>query len=107
MTNVKYSVRRDDEVQVLAGRDKGKRGKILEMLPERARARVQGVQMVKRHMKQTRQGQAAGIVEKEATIHVSNLALVCKNCGRPTRTGHRFLEDGTKVRVCKKCGEQT
>jgi large subunit ribosomal protein L24 len=106
MTTIKYSVKRDDEVQVLAGRDRGKQGKILEMLPKVGRARVQGVNMVKRHMKKT-QSQPGQIVEKELPIHVSNLMLICKSCGRPTRTGHSFLGDGSKVRVCKKCGEQT
>jgi len=106
MTTIKYSVKRDDEVQVLAGRDRGKRGKILAMLPKLGRARVQGVNIVKRHMKK-QQNQPGQIVEKEAPIHVSNLMLICKNCGQPTRTGHRFLAEGAKVRVCKKCGEQT
>jgi large subunit ribosomal protein L24 len=101
-----FKLKREDTVQVLAGRDRGKRGKILEILTAKNRARVQGVNIVKRHMR-PRQGVAqAGIVEKEAPIHISNLALVCPKCGRPTRVGHRFLADGTKVRVCKKCGEQ-
>jgi large subunit ribosomal protein L24 len=102
----KFKIKRDDTVQILAGRDRGKRGKILEMITKDDRARVQGVNIVKRHLKPGRQARQAGIIEKEAPIHVSNLALVCAKCDRPTRVGHRFLADGTKVRVCRKCDEQ-
>ena len=102
-----FRVRRDDTVQVLTGRDAGKRGKITELLRKDQRARVQGVNLVKRHHKAGQQGaRQAGIVEKEAPVHLSNLALVCTKCDRATRVGHRFLQDGTKVRACKKCGEQ-
>lgn len=102
----KFKIKRDDTVQVLAGRDRGKRGKITEMLLDAGRARVQGVNMVKRHMKPQRNVRQTGIVEKEAPIDISNLALVCSKCDQPTRVGHRFLADGSKVRVCKKCDEQ-
>ncbi len=102
----KFKIKRDDTVQVLAGRDRGKRGKITEMLLDAGRARVQGVNMVKRHMKPQRNVRQTGIVEKEAPIDISNLALVCSKCAQPTRVGHRFLADGSKVRVCKKCDEQ-
>src|SRR2546423_14085627 len=97
-----YRVRRDDTVQVLTGRDRGKRGKITEMLVTAQRARVQGVNLVKRHHKAGQQGaRQAGVVEKEAPVHLSNLALVCTKCDRATRVGHRFLQDGSKVRTCK------
>ena len=101
----KFKVRRDDTVEILTGKDRGKRGKILEIVTATGRARVQGANIVKRHLKPGRARQA-GIVEKEAPIHISNLALVCSKCNRPTRVGHRFLADGTKVRICKKCDEQ-
>jgi large subunit ribosomal protein L24 len=102
-----FRVRRDDTVQVLTGRDRGKRGKITELLVKAGRARVQGVNLVKRHHKAGAQGaRQAGIVEKEAPVHLSNLALVCTKCDKATRVGHRFLQDGSKVRACKKCGEQ-
>ena len=102
----KFKIRRDDTVEILAGKDRGKRGKILEIVTATSRARVQGANIVKRHLKPTGRARQAGIVEKEAPIHISNLALVCSKCSRPTRVGHRFLADGTKVRVCKKCDEQ-
>lgn len=104
---VKYRIRRDDLVEVLAGRDRGKRGKVRRVLPDEGRAIVADVNIVKRHIKPGRAGaRQAGIVETEAPIHISNLAVVCSKCGRPTRIGHRFLESGEKVRVCKRCGEQ-
>ena len=105
-TMSKYRLKRDDTVQVLAGRDRGKRGKITEVLTDAARARVQGVSLVKRHMRPQRNVRQTGIVEKEAPVQISNLALVCPKCDRPTRVGYRLLADGGKVRVCKKCGEQ-
>jgi large subunit ribosomal protein L24 len=103
----KLKLKRDDTVEVIAGRDKGKRGKILQMLTDTGRARVQGVMMIKRHLKPGRQARQAGIIEQEGPIQLSNVMLVCSKCNRPTRVGYRFLADGTKVRVCKKCDEQT
>jgi large subunit ribosomal protein L24 len=104
---VKYRIRRDDLVEVIAGRDKGKRGKVRQVMPKEGRAIVADVNVVKRHQKPGRAGaRQAGIIEMEAPIHISNLALVCGKCGRATRVGYRFLESGEKVRVCKKCGEQ-
>jgi len=97
-------VRRDDLVMVIAGKDRGKTGKVLRVLPKRQRVVVEGVNLVKRHLRPSLRSQG-GIVEREAPIHVSNVMLVCTKCGRPTRVGRRFLEDGRKVRVCKKCGE--
>jgi len=101
-----FRVKRDDTVQVLSGRDRGKRGKITEVLTQKRRARVQGVNMVKRHTKPRQGVRQTGIVEKEAAIHISNLALVCPKCDKPTRVGYRFLADGAKVRACKHCDEQ-
>jgi large subunit ribosomal protein L24 len=102
----KFKIRRDDTVQVMTGKDRGKRGKVLAIQTDTGRARVQGANIVKRHLKPGRQARQAGIVEQEAPIQISNLMLVCSKCDRPTRVGHRFLADGTKVRVCKKCDEQ-
>ena len=97
--------KKGDTVTVLAGKDKGKQGEILRVLREESRLLVQGVNMVKRHTRpsQTTQG---GIVEKEATIHVSNVSLVDPDNGEPTRIGFRYLEDGRKVRFAKSTGEQ-
>ncbi len=101
------NIRRDDTVLVTAGRERGKTGKVRQVLPDEDRVIVEGVNIVKRHMKpRSTTARQAGIVEKEAPLHVSNVALLCPKCDKPTRIGHRFLPDGTKVRFCKRCGEQ-
>ncbi len=97
-------IRKGDNVIVLSGRDKGKSGSVLKVLQDDERLIVQGVNVVKRHMRPS-QTQAGGIVEKEATIHVSNVSLVDPDGGEPTRVGFRFLEDGRKVRYAKRSGE--
>ena len=96
-------LKKGDEVVVLAGKDIGKRGEISRVIPGRSMVIVDGVNIVKKHQKQTRQTMQAGIIDKEMPIHISNVALVCKSCG-PTRVGYRFGTDGKKVRVCRKCG---
>ncbi len=98
-------IRKNDEVLVMLGRDRGKKGKVLIALHERDRLIVEGVNMIKRHMKPTAAVRQAGIVEKEAPIHISDVKLICKKCNQPARVGYRFLEGGSKVRVCKKCHE--
>jgi large subunit ribosomal protein L24 len=98
-------IRKGDRVQVLAGRDKGKRGEVLSVAPAESRALVQGVNMVKRHQKPRGLNQPGGIIEKEAPIHLSNLALIDPKSDKPTRVGFRVLEDGKKVRVAKSSGE--
>jgi len=97
-------IRKGDEVIVTAGRDKGKRGNVLRVMPDEMRALVQGVHMVKRHQRQT-QTQQGGIVEKEASIHLSNLTLLDPKDGEPTKVGFRKLEDGRKVRFARRSGE--
>jgi len=104
MDNVSKKFRKGDQVVVLTGRDKGKKGTILKMIPERARALVQGVNVVKRHQRPS-QTQAGGIVEKEAPIHISNIALVDPKTGETTRVGIKTLEDGRRVRFAKASGE--
>ncbi|MBI3972455.1 MAG: 50S ribosomal protein L24 [Chloroflexi bacterium] len=98
-------VRKNDTVQVLAGREKGKQGKVTRVLPKEERVVIDGVNIRKRHVKAKRPGEQAGIVEFPAPLHISNVALVCAKCGRPSRIGFRFLEDGSKVRYCKRCDE--
>ncbi len=97
-------IRKDDLVLVIAGKDKGRRGKVIRVLPARNRVVVEKVNMVKRHQRPTQTVQG-GILERESPIHISNVALICPKCGEPTRVGFRFLQDGRKVRSCKKCGE--
>ncbi len=98
-------VRRDDEVVILAGKDKGKRGKVLKVLREEARVVVEKVNMVKRHVRPDRMGKPGGIVEKEAPIHISNVAIFNAVTGNGDRVGYKMLEDGQKVRVFKGNGE--
>ncbi len=97
-------VRKGDEVVVLTGRDKGVKGSVLRVLPKESRVVVQGANMVKRHTRQSAT-QSGGIVEKEMSIHVSNIALADPDGGKPTRVGFRFLDDGRKVRYAKGSGE--
>ena len=98
-------IKKGDHVIVLAGRDKGKHGEVIEMRPKESRAVVRGVNVVRKHTKQSAQNPDGGIVSKEAPIHVSNLALEDPKDGKPTRVGFKVLEDGKKVRVSKRSGE--
>ena len=97
-------IRKGDEVIVISGRDKGKKGSVLRVMPAENRAIVQGVNVVKRHQRQT-QTQQGGIVEKEGPIHMSNLALADPQGGKATRVGFKTLEDGRKVRFARRSGE--
>ncbi len=97
-------IRRNDTVVVLAGRDRGKRGRVLKVDAEKNRLTVEGVNLIKRHTKPNPQRNVkGGIVEREAGIHASNVQMVCPECGEKTRVGRRLLADGRKVRVCRKC----
>jgi large subunit ribosomal protein L24 len=98
-------IRKNDTVIVLSGKDKGKRGKVRRALPKEDRVIVEGLNMIKRHSRARRAARQAGIIELEAPIHVSNVMLLCNKCGKPTRIGFRFLDDGKKVRICHFCGE--
>lgn len=100
----KLKVKKGDEVIVIAGKDKGKKGQILQVITETRRVVVKDVNKVKRHTKPGRQG-GGGIVEQELSLDVSNVALVDKKTGKPTRVGYKFLNDGKKVRVAKRSGE--
>jgi large subunit ribosomal protein L24 len=100
----KLKIKKGDNVVVISGRDKGRRGEVLRVLPAESRAVVQGVNIARRHTK-PRMGEPGGIIEKELSIHISNLALVDPQSGRPTRVGYKFLEDGRKVRVARRSGE--
>jgi large subunit ribosomal protein L24 len=101
---LKFKVKKGDRVAILSGKDKGKTGEILKMIPDVRRAIVQGVNMVKRHTAPSQAG-AGGVVEKEASIHVSNISLIDPKDDRATRVGFKSLEDGRKVRYAKKSGE--
>lgn len=98
-------VRSSDQVRIIAGKDKGKSGKVLGVLPKRNSVIVEGVNFVKRHTRKTQQDQKGGIVQKEAPLDISNLKIICPRCNKPTRVGTTTLSDGTKSRYCKKCEE--
>lgn len=98
-------VHREDTVVVLAGKDRGKRGRVLKIINKTEKVLVEKINMVKRHTRPSQELPQGGIVEKEAAIHVSNLQVVCSKCGKPTRISHKILSSGKKNRVCKKCGE--
>jgi large subunit ribosomal protein L24 len=101
---LKFRIRRGDNVVVLTGRERGKRGKVLRVLRKDGRVLVQGVNIVRRHTRPSQQS-PGGVLEKEAPLHVSNIALVDPKLGKPTRVGFKWLEDGRKVRVAKRSGE--
>ena len=105
----KLNVRKGDKVRIISGKDSGKEGKILTAMPEKERVIVEDCNMVTRHEKPRRQGEAGGRIEQAGSIHVSNVQLVCPSCKMPTRVAHQIVEvNGKKksVRVCKQCGKQ-
>lgn len=102
--SVKSKIKKGDQVIVLAGKDKGKKGEVIKVLPKEGRIYVSGVNVVKRHTRPS-QASAGGIVDKELSIHISNAALADPKEGKPTRVGYKKLDDGRKVRVARKSGE--
>ncbi|MBL7208683.1 MAG: 50S ribosomal protein L24 [Dehalococcoidia bacterium] len=98
-------IRKNDTVLIIAGREKGKKGKVRRAFPEKDSVTVDGVNMVKRHSRARGAARQAGIIELEAPLNVSNMLLVCGKCNRPVRVGFRFLDDGRKARICRSCHE--
>jgi len=105
MANPKVHVRKGDTVLVITGKDAGKKGKVISVMPGKSRVIIEGVNLVKRHTRPTQKLPQGGILEKEAPIHSSNVMLFCNKCNAPTRVSKKILENGEKERVCKKCGE--
>jgi large subunit ribosomal protein L24 len=104
MSRLQTPIRKNDTVMVRSGKDTGKRGRVLRVLPVKNRLVVEGVNMIKRHTRPNPQRNIkGGIVEREASLHASNVQLVCPECGKATRVGHRILTDGRKIRICRKC----
>jgi len=99
-------IRKDDMVIVIAGKDKGKKGKVLKVLPSKNRAVVEGVNLVKKHLRRRSEEEKGGIFQIPSPIHLSNLMLFCRSCNRGVRFKTQVLKDGTKVRICKRCGAQ-
>jgi large subunit ribosomal protein L24 len=98
-------VNKNDTVLVVSGNDKGKKGKVLKVFPEKERIIVEGVHFIKRHTKKSNKNPQGGIVEKEGSINASNVMVICGRCNKPTRIGRKRLEDGKHARICKKCNE--
>jgi large subunit ribosomal protein L24 len=96
-------IRKGDRVKVLAGKDRGREGTVTFAYPKEGRVIVDGVNVAKKHQKPTRSTQQGGIIDKEMPIAVSNVAIICPSCGKPTRVGQRLDADGTKTRICRKC----
>ena len=104
MSQLATPIRKNDNVLVITGKDRGKRGRVLKVVPEKNRLIVEGVNLIKRHTKPNPgKNIKGGIVEREASLHASNVQLVCPECGAPTRLGSRRLDDGRRVRFCRKC----
>ncbi len=103
-SDLKTKLKKGDKVKVISGRDRGKEGSIISFIPKKNRIIVEGVNIVKRHQKPSQMSKG-GIIEKEASIHISNVQLVCPHCSEATRVGFKYLDSGEKVRFCKKCKE--
>jgi len=99
------NIRKNDTVLVIAGKDRGKKGKVRLVFPKKNRIIVEGINFIKRHARPTGQARQAGIIEREETINISNVMLLCGKCHNPVRIGYKEMEDGKKVRYCKSCQE--
>ncbi|MFH2137787.1 MAG: 50S ribosomal protein L24 [Candidatus Omnitrophota bacterium] len=98
-------IKKGDTVFVITGKEKGKKGKVLQFIKENNRVLVQGINFSKKHTRQTRQDQPGGILQKESSLHISNLKFLCPRCSKPSGLGAKFLSDKSKVRICKNCQE--
>ncbi|MBI4596154.1 MAG: 50S ribosomal protein L24 [Candidatus Tectomicrobia bacterium] len=105
VVTTKLHIKKNDYVEVISGKEKGKRGKVLRVFTKNNRAIVEKINMIKRHSRPSKLTQQGGIIEKEGTIHISNLQVVCDNCGRGVKISRKALDDGKRVGVCKRCGE--
>jgi large subunit ribosomal protein L24 len=101
----RFRIKKGDLVQIISGREKGKTGKVLSVLPAKQQVFVEKLNFIKRHTRPNQKNKQGGIVEKESPLHISKVMLVCSNCGKPARVGIREIEDGNKLRVCRRCEE--
>ena len=101
----KVHVKTGDTVVILSGKDRGSKGKVLAVSPKDGKVIIEGLNMVTKHVKPRRMGEQGGIVKAEGALYACKVQIVCPHCGKPTRVGHKLYEDGTKGRICKKCGE--
>jgi large subunit ribosomal protein L24 len=106
METMKIRIKKDDKVKVLTGKDKGKIGKVLKVVKKTNRVIVENINVVKTHQRPSQANPQGGIVEKNMPMDISNLMVMCNSCVKPTRIGMKQLEDGKRVRICKKCNQQ-
>lgn len=100
-----FKIRKGDKVRIIAGKERGKEGKVLHLLLKEKKVLIQGLNFIKRHTKPKGEGKPSGIIEREAPLAISNCMLICPRCNQLTRIGYKIVEKGKKLRVCKKCGE--
>jgi len=105
MITPKLHIKKNDLVMVMNGKEKGKSGRILRVLPEKEKVIIEKINFIKRHSRPQGQQKRGGIIEKEAPLHISNVMLLCEKCNKPVRIGHRLIEGNKKVRFCRKCSE--
>ncbi len=105
MQTIKFKIKKNDQVMIISGREKGKTGRVIRVVPEKAKVVIEKLNMVKRHTKVSQKMKQGGIIEKEAPLDISNVMLICERCKGPVRVGKKVLEGGKSVRYCKKCGD--
>ncbi|MBI5048209.1 MAG: 50S ribosomal protein L24 [Deltaproteobacteria bacterium] len=105
MQLAKYKIKKNDQVMIIKGREQGKTGRVIRVIPDNGHVLIEKLNLVKRHAKPSSQYKQGGIIEKEAPLAISNIMLICDKCKGPVRAGKKILDDGKKVRFCKKCGE--
>ncbi len=105
MSRPYFRIKKNDEVEVITGKEKGKRGKVLKAIPKKERVVVEKVNLIKRHTRPGARSRQGGIIEMEGPLHISNVMLICSKCDRAAKVGYKILDDQRKVRHCKRCGE--
>jgi len=100
------TVRKGDQVKVIAGNERGKEGEVLQVITQKNRILIRGINLTKRHQRPTARQREGGIIEREGSIHISNVLIICPECDQPTRVGFKQNDEGIKVRTCRKCGEE-
>lgn len=103
--NNKVHVKSGDTVMIMSGKDRGKKGKVMGVSPKEGKVIIENANFVSKHVKPRKMGEPGGIIKAESAIYASKVQILCSRCGKPTRIGHKILKDGTKERICRKCGE--
>ncbi|HUW71580.1 MAG TPA: 50S ribosomal protein L24 [Candidatus Humimicrobiaceae bacterium] len=99
-------IKKGDTVLIISGKDRGKKGKVLEIILKEGKVSIEGVNLIKKHQKPKKSGEKGQIIQLPKPVDISNVKLICPKCGKATRTGHKFAEDKKKYRICKKCGQE-